>query len=75
VGGALRARCLSRPTASRRYLSVPVEEAEANVLDEMKAKIDSPQGKKIYARRLAIVELMVEPVETQCLRTFAFTNT
>jgi transposase len=52
----LRARCLSRPTASRRYLSVPVEEAEANVLDEMKAKIDSPQGKKIYARRLAIVE-------------------
>jgi hypothetical protein len=56
VGGALRARCLSRPTASRRYLSVPVEEAEANVLDEMKAKIDSPQGKKIYARRLAIVE-------------------
>lgn len=51
-----RARCLSQPNASRRYLSVQVKEAAPNVLDEMKAKIDSPQGKKIYARRLAIVE-------------------
>jgi transposase len=51
-----RARCLSQPNASRRYLSVQVKEDAHNVLDEMKAKIDSPQGKKIYARRLAIVE-------------------
>lgn len=51
-----RARCLSQPNASRRSLSVQVKEASPNVLDEMKAKIDSPQGKKIYARRLAIVE-------------------
>ena len=28
-------------------------------MDEMKAKIDSPQGKQIYARRLAIVEPVV----------------
>jgi transposase len=49
-----RARCLSKSTASRRYLSVRVD--EPNVLDEMKAKIDSPQGKEIYARRLGIVE-------------------
>jgi hypothetical protein len=54
---------------------VRVDEPEPNVLDEMKAKIDSPQGKEIYARRLAIVELVVEPVETRCLRTFVFTNT
>ena len=52
----IRARCLSKSTASRRYLSVRVDEPEPNVLDEMKAKIDSPQGKEIYARRLAIVE-------------------
>lgn len=52
----VRARCLSKATASRRYLSVQVDEPEPNVLDEMKARIDSPQGKKIYARRLAIVE-------------------
>jgi hypothetical protein len=52
----IQARCLSKSTASRRYLSVRVDEPEPNVLDEMKAKIDSPLGKEIYARRLAIVE-------------------
>jgi transposase len=52
----VRAKCLSKPTASRRYLSVQVDQPEPNVLDEMKAKIDSPQGKEIYARRLGIVE-------------------
>ncbi|WP_210756882.1 IS1182 family transposase [Caldichromatium japonicum] len=51
----LRERCLSKPSASRRYLSVPTTQPP-NLLDEMKAKIDSPQGKKIYARRLAMVE-------------------
>ena len=52
----LRTRCLSKPTTSRRYLSIQVDEPEPNVLDEMKTKIDSPEGKKIYARRLGIVE-------------------
>ncbi len=52
----VRERCLSKSTASRRYLSVQVEEPEPNVLDKMKAKIDSAEGKKIYARRLGIVE-------------------
>lgn len=51
-----RARCLSKASSSRRYLSVQVDETEPNILDKMKAKIDSPEGKKIYARRLAIVE-------------------
>ena len=51
----LRSRCLSKPTASRRHLSVQVD-AESNLIDLMKAKIDSEQGKKIYARRLGIVE-------------------
>jgi transposase len=52
----LRTRCLSKPTASRRYLSIPVDSQLPNLIDAMKAKIDSEQGKKIYARRLAIVE-------------------
>jgi hypothetical protein len=33
-----------------------VEGQQPNLIDEMKAKIDTPQGKQIYARRLAIVE-------------------
>ncbi len=52
----LRSRCLSKSDASRRYLSIQVDTGEPNLIDEMKAKIDSQQGKKIYARRLGIVE-------------------
>ena len=52
----LKARCLSKPTTSRRYLSVPVHTQPPNLIDEMKAKIDTEQGKRIYARRLGIVE-------------------
>lgn len=51
----LRSRCLSKSTASRRYLSVQVG-TQPNLIDEMKAKIDTQQGKRIYARRLGIVE-------------------
>ena len=52
----LRARCLNKPGTSRRYLSVQVGNQPPNLMDEMKAKIDSEQGKRIYARRLGIVE-------------------
>lgn len=53
---ALRARCLSKSDASRRYLSIQVDTGQPNLIDLMKAKIDSEAGKKIYARRLGIVE-------------------
>jgi transposase len=52
----LKTRCLSKPTSSRRYLSVPVDTQQPNLIDVMKAKIDTEQGKRIYARRLGIVE-------------------
>jgi transposase len=52
----LRSKCLSKPNTSRRYLSIRIDEHKINLIDEMKAKIDSPQGKQIYARRLGIVE-------------------
>src|SRR5215207_5896333 len=52
----VRARCLSKPTSSRRYLSIQVDTQPPNLIDEMKAKIDSEVGKRIYARRLGIVE-------------------
>jgi transposase len=51
----VRSRCLSKTTASRRYLSVPLP-TQPNLIDAMKAKIDTDQGKQIYARRLGIVE-------------------
>ena len=40
----------------RKYLVIPPESQPATLVDEMKAKIESPQGRLIYARRLAIVE-------------------
>jgi transposase len=52
----VRAHCLSKPTTARRYLSVQVDTQPPNLIDEMKAKIDTEQGKRIYARRLGIVE-------------------
>jgi transposase len=52
----LRSRCLSKSDTSRRYLSIQVDADQPNLIDLMKTKIDSEQGKKIYARRLSIVE-------------------
>ena len=52
----LRSRCLSKSDTSRRYLSIQVDTGQPNLIDLMKAKIDSQQGKKIYARRLGVVE-------------------
>jgi len=52
----LKARCLSKTTTSRRYLSIQVDTQQPNLIDAMKAKIDTEQGKRIYARRLGIVE-------------------
>lgn len=52
----MKTRCLSKPTSSRRYLSVPVATQQPNLIDEMKTKIDSEEGKRIYARRLGTVE-------------------
>ena len=52
----MKTRCLSKSTTSRRYLSIPVESQPPNLIDEMKARIDTEQGKRIYARRLGIVE-------------------
>ena len=51
-----RSRCLSKSDTSRRYLSIQVDNQQPNLIDAMKAKIDSEAGKRIYARRLAIVE-------------------
>ena len=52
----VKTRCLSKSTTSHRYLSVPVNTQPPNLIDAMKAKIDSHEGKRIYGRRLGIVE-------------------
>ena len=61
----LRSQCLSKPDTPFRYLSVRVDEQTPNLIDEMKAKIDTPEGNKIYARRLAIVEPVFANIRVQ----------
>lgn len=51
-----RSRCLSKADTLRRYLSIQVANQPPNLIDQMKAKIDSEAGKRVYARRLGIVE-------------------
>jgi transposase len=52
----LRSGCLSKLSTPCRYLSVRVDDQKPSLIDEMKARIDTPQGRQTYARRLAIVE-------------------
>jgi hypothetical protein len=52
----VRSHCLSQPTTSRRFLSIEVDSPFPNLIEQMKTRIDTPAGRQIYARRLAIVE-------------------
>jgi transposase len=52
----LRLRCLKEADTPRRNLSIQVQSQSPNLIDEMKAKIDCEEGKRIYGRRLGIVE-------------------
>jgi transposase len=61
----LKSQCLSKSDTPFRYLSIRVDEQTPNLIDEMKAKIDTPEGKQIYARRLAIVEPVFANIRVQ----------
>lgn len=61
----LRQNCLSKSNTSRRFLSVELESQQPDLIEAMKAKIDAPQGKQIYARRLAIVEPVFANIRVQ----------
>ncbi len=51
-----RKRCLSKPNTPRRSLSIEAPGQSSSLIEQMKARIDTPDGRQIYARRLAIVE-------------------
>jgi transposase len=50
-----RDRCLKR-NAERKSLALPVGAQPATLTAQMRRKIDQPEARRIYARRLAIVE-------------------
>ena len=61
----LKSRCLIQRKSTRRFLSVPVVGTSDNLTKPMIEKIDSKQGRKIYNRRIGIVEPVFANVRTQ----------
>lgn len=58
-------RCLSRQKGRRKTLMVCVGTEGINLTKQMIAKIDTEQGKKIYAQRMAIVEPIFSNIRIQ----------
>jgi len=57
-------KCSSKAQFQRR-LVIPPESQPATLVDEMKAEIDTPQARQIYANRLAIVEPVFANIRIQ----------
>lgn len=53
---ALRAKCLRNPHTPSRQVHIFYGKRPGSITDAMRAKIDTPQGRKIYSQRLANVE-------------------
>lgn len=51
----LRTKCLYHPKAKVRQIFI-LNEKPTNLTDDMREKIDSPEGRKTYSKRLGIVE-------------------
>jgi transposase len=61
----LREKCLQRAETRCKHLAVYVEAANATLSQQMIAKIDTPEARKIYGQRLAIVEPVFGNIRTQ----------
>ena len=55
-GCELKVKCIRRRNAKRKFINVPVGSVPGNLTKAMAAKVDSEKGRKIYPRRIAIVE-------------------
>jgi hypothetical protein len=67
-----RNKCLAKPTTRIRHLLLPLEKKEQKnrdgstpITQRMKNKIDRPEGKAIYSRRLGIVEPVFANIRSQ----------
>ncbi len=65
-----RQKCLSKKTTKRRHIVIPLERAEDvqkkfSLVEAMKQKIDTHEGRRIYSRRLAIVEPVFANIRAQ----------
>jgi hypothetical protein len=63
-----RRKCLSKKTTKQKHLGIPVDEPVTKPKSRgqrMIEKIDSPEGKQQYSRRLALVEPVFANIRTQ----------
>lgn len=61
----LRKQCVQKAATRRKHLAVYVEPAKETLSQQMIAKIDTPEARKIYGQRLAIVEPVFGNIRSQ----------
>ena len=61
----LRAKCLRHPHTPARQVRLFSDKRPGSITDAMKAKVDTPQGRAIYGRRLANVEPVFANIRAQ----------
>lgn len=69
----LRSKCLRNPNSKEgRQVHIFYGKRPGSLTDEMKAKIDTPEGRKIYSKRMAVVEPVFGNIRA-CKRMDRFT--
>lgn len=68
----LRSKCLRNQNTESRQVHILYEKPERTITDKMKAKIDTPEGRKIYGKRIGIVEPVFGNIRT-CKKMDRFT--
>lgn len=68
----LRSKCLLKPNTVSRQVHVFYGKRPGSITDEMKHKIDTPEGRRTYSKRLGIVEPVFGNIRA-CKRMDKFT--
>jgi transposase len=68
----LRSKCLRNPNTESRQVHVFYGKSPGSITDEMKQKIDTPEGRRTYSKRLGIVEPVFGNIRA-CKRMDRFT--
>jgi hypothetical protein len=68
----LRSKCLRKPNTESRQVHVFYGKRPGSLTDEMKQKIDTKEGRRIYSKRLGIVEPVFGNIRS-CKRMDRFT--
>jgi transposase len=68
----LRSKCLRNPNTVSRQVHVFYGHRPGSIMDEMKQKIDTPEGRRTYSKRLGIVEPVFGNIRA-CKRMDRFT--